>query len=93
LLSENQILEETAGKTKEHISGLEKRLTELTAKHQRTLKYIERGEFTFEEFYRLKASQNSLIKKCETLDRENVSFRRTAEKWKKKFTKLRYNSI
>ncbi|EFX79131.1 hypothetical protein DAPPUDRAFT_104583 [Daphnia pulex] len=84
------ILEETSGKTKETVTGLEKRLTELTVKHQRVLKYIESGEFTFEEFNRLKASENSLIFKCETLGRENASFRKTAEKWKNKFTKLRH---
>lgn len=83
------MLVETAGKTKENVSGLEKRLTELTVRHQQTLKYIENGEFNFEEFYRLKASQNSLIIKCETLDRENASFQKTAAKWKKKFTKLK----
>ncbi|KAK4002881.1 hypothetical protein OUZ56_004675 [Daphnia magna] len=90
LLSENQVLEEVTAKTKEIVNELEKRITELTVKHQRALNFIEKDdEITFDEFERLRANQNVLLVKSQTLDRENESLRKSAEKWKKKFTKLR----
>lgn len=76
-------------KAKEKENCLEKRFTELTIKHQRTLNYIDNGEFTTEQFERLKANQTTLIKKCETLDRETTLSRKTAKKWKEKFMNLR----
>lgn len=87
--SEKKVLDETSIKTKEDLNELEKKLTELTVKHQRTLDSIDQGEFTVEQFDRLKVNQNSLIIKCQSLDRENASARKTAEKWKKKFNNLR----
>lgn len=85
------MLEEVTAKTKEIVNELEKRITELTVKHQRALNFIEKDdEITFDEFERLRANQNVLLVKSQTLDRENESLRKSAEKWKKKFTKLRY---
>ncbi|XP_057364979.1 progesterone-induced-blocking factor 1-like [Daphnia carinata] len=89
LLSENRVLEEATTKTKEIVNGLEKRITELTVKHQRALNFIEKDEITFDEFERLRANQNVLLVKSQTIDRENESLRKSAEKWKKKFNKLR----
>ncbi|KAI9562233.1 hypothetical protein GHT06_013198 [Daphnia sinensis] len=89
LLSENQVLEEATAKAKEIVNELEKRITELTVKHQRALNFIEKDEITFDEFERLRANQNVLLVKSQTLDQENESLRKSADKWKKKFNKLR----
>lgn len=89
LISENKIFEENTAKLKENINGLEKKFTEVTVKHQRTLNSIEKGEFNIEEFERLKSNCNALAIKCQAFDRENVSLRRSANKWKRKFTNLR----
>lgn len=89
LLSENKVLEENAAKAKETISGLESKLTELSDRHKQTLLCIENGEFTYEKFEQLKVNANSLDIKYQALGRENVLARKSAEKWRKKFTKLR----
>ena len=89
LLSENKIIGETAGKSKENESSLERKLTELTAKHKRLLDGIEKDEFSFEQFEILNTNQKSLTLKCQTLSRENAASKRTIDKWKKKFTNLR----
>lgn len=87
------MLDEASAKTKEIVNRLEKRITELTVKHERALNFIEKDEITFDEFERLKATQNSFVAKSQTLDRENESLRKSTEKWKKKFTKLRFGLI
>ncbi len=89
MLSENKIIEENEAKSKENADRFEKKFTELSAKYQQILKDIQKDEFTFEKFEHLKSTKNSLIVKCQTLDRESVSARKAAEKWKKKFTSLR----
>ena len=87
--AENVILEETTTKLKKEVEEWANKWKELDGRFHQTVRKIDRREFTFEQFERLRTDHNLLKEQCGSLTRENNKNRKSADKWRKKFADLR----